>query len=427
MGLRKVRFFIFLIVCSTAPKFLAGCKGVEQTTAIDAIVEIHNLEAESHKYLLSGDLDNSDAALDSALDTVNSLSSLNSFYANGLYIDQARIIASKGWVSLLKSEFSQAREYYELAFSALTSGQAQHRSYLHNAQLEHQNLMVFAGAVGQFNAQIATSPTGHALGTAMRRMANLILGQLDYDVEDIEFTFEDLRTSSDGIRITVLPTAPPLSLIGRLEDKGGGFCSAALAGPRTVLTNAHCISSESSSSETGLWLFKNRDSMRVHFEGLNVHDTVQVVAVETSGRNLAQGGWKKGDWSNDWAILTLARHPLNRTHLKTVEETTLLGSGAELAMAGFSSDQSDGRYLSIHWKCRIKDINGGYYQDTCRSAGGSSGAPVFLITDNFSDIQIIGLHAFRSNSGPAGGGGGPLLVGEFRKALEKVLSENDGI
>ena len=169
------------------------------------------------------------------------------------------------------------------------------------------------------------------------------------------------------------------------------------------------------------------------FESVEIPDVVSVRDVIFSEDVQELQGWAYQDWKNDWAILQLTRHPVRRGYLGVIESVRDLEPGDKVLMAGYSSDQSDGRFLSLHWKCNYKGTteNGAVVTNSCRGAPGASGSPLLLASNDGRRFFVFGVHSYghrgafnMSDTTPVSGvtRGGPA-VDQFYDALKSLLSK----
>ena len=230
---------------------------------------------------------------------------------------------------------------------------------------------------------------------------------------------DSLGIDYDGVRMTVLPTIGPLSRIARLVSEGGS-CTASLVGNRLALTNAHCVTSFDQEGDTGIpkgeWSILQGD-IRLVFDGLYAPDQVRVTGVTFNGGDrwiVAQDN----DFSDDWAILNLDRHPVGRGWFGVAETAPL--ESEHVFVPGHSGDLNDGRFITVQWNCY------GYateeepiFHHVCKTSSGSSGSPILMSSGPLKLDYIVGLNAFGpvdetdDNAGPRGG----PSVEQFRNAI----------
>nr|WP_269331486.1 serine protease [Futiania mangrovii]MCP1335545.1 serine protease [Futiania mangrovii] len=228
---------------------------------------------------------------------------------------------------------------------------------------------------------------------------------------------EQTGIDPDGIRITLMPAYDPLTNIGRLVSPEG-TCTASLVGPALALTNAHCVTSyprQSRSVRAGRWPASTRD-IHILFEGLYLPDRVRVVDVTLNDG----ASWRvryDGDYSNDWALLELDRHPAGRGWFGTADLSR--SEAHRIFIAGHSGDLNDGRFLTVHWDC-LGTLKGGspILHHSCATAPGSSGTPILLTQGDRKHHYIVALNAFKYEDA---GGGGPRTR-QFQDAVNSKLA-----
>ncbi|GAA3538980.1 trypsin-like serine peptidase [Zobellella aerophila] len=412
----------FTLVLTTA--ILVGCAGYGTTQS--GLANKIRVESLKEKSALQ---DYTDGKYDMAItkwkeiaENLNNeaTSQKNSYFTDIRYLDKARILSNIAWSHLTNNNIEIARLYYEDAFNTLYDGEHSHKMILHNSKINEISNMTTMKAISEINMQLASDNISKHISSVAYNYSSQELNDKKFlqPVTPPKF-FDDIEDrTSDGIRLNVLPSIPPLLNIGKL-DTGGGRCTASLIGYRIALTNSHCVTS-GEEKRGKIWILKDFSKMRLNFESVEIPDSVKVVNVIYSQKNKRRGGWLYKDYSQDWAFLVLERHPIKRGHLGITSKISDLKNN-KFFLAGYSADQSDGRLLSLHWGCSLlrTHTKNRIYDTNCRSNPGASGSPLLLINGNNKHVYIAGLHAFGKHSTP-GTAGGLTTVNFDKEYLELV-------
>ena len=420
---------------------VSGCvvgTGLKEETLYNKIVSNYDLESEAiHSFYKNDDK----GAIEIWTKLVEILlkekaNNESAFYANMRYVDLARLYSNIGWAYLINDDINNARVAYNNAFETLSSGDDGHKKALVASRQAMAEEIQSMKTLATLLSVLGASSQNASIRFSAQMLYNYIstLGPPpDFMAEKRSpKLFEGLdKRTSDGVRINILPSVSPLINIGRLRDSNSS-CTVSLIGHGLGLTAAHCVTSGEKTSGT-IWGFTEPTELTVFFESVEIPDVVSVRDVIFSVDVQELQGWAFQDWKNDWAILQLTRHPVRRGYLGVIESVSGLEPGDKVIKVGYSSDQSDGRFLSLHWKCNFRGTteNGTVVTDSCRSASGSSGAPLLLASNDGRRFFVYGVNTYSregafnlSDSTPISGvaGGGPA-VNQFYDTLKSLLSK----
>ena len=239
-------------------------------------------------------------------------------------------------------------------------------------------------------------------------------------------------------RVQVASDQYPWSAIGRINVPLGRnriACTGTLTGPRQVVTAAHCLFN----SMVNQWAKPGS----VHFvlgqsggEKFLSHSAVDSFVTSPDFKFKLEDRPRYDQIAadmikNDWAILTL-HDTLNAKPIPILPfhgvDPPALGSGAEIALAGYGIDHA--YVLSVHRGCsaRIDSSDSGTIVHTCDSAHGESGGPILLLRDG--DASLIGIHSvsiqqFESQVGYRALAGKGAAASQFAKAAAAAAGSKE--
>jgi protease YdgD len=190
----------------------------------------------------------------------------------------------------------------------------------------------------------------------------------------------------------------PWRSIGKLQAVAGGLretCTAALIGPRTVVTAAHCL--------FNIRTRRNFPPSSVHFllglEGSRFTSaTIAESFVAAPGYNPEEPGDTRG---NDWALVFLATSLQNQQPLALAPAVP--APGTAVMVGGYGQDNPN--VLTADTDCQLT----GFLRDAgghpllvhdCRAVRGVSGAP--LLVQLGSTWVIAGVNVARTQTGSRG-------------------------
>jgi V8-like Glu-specific endopeptidase len=170
--------------------------------------------------------------------------------------------------------------------------------------------------------------------------------------------------------------------VGRLDIRGKGFCTAALIRDRLILTAAHCLY-DSDGSLIAPERFEFRAGLRAG----------RAAATRAVSRAIAHPDYDfDGDATNaeevamDIAVLELDK-PIRNTRIRPYLIAQRPLTGDEVGVVSYGRGREDAP--SLQEVCSVLGRQTGVIVMTCDVEYGSSGSPVFLMTDGETRIASV--------------------------------------
>lgn len=170
--------------------------------------------------------------------------------------------------------------------------------------------------------------------------------------------------------------------VGRLDINGAGFCTAALIRDRLLLTAAHCVY-----DQADLPIPAEKFLFQAGLRNGRADATRSIVRVVAHPDYKPDGPSAKiGGVANDIAVLELSQ-PIRYVGVQPFPVAARPNRGDEVAIVSYGRDRSEAP--SLQESCTILSrVNGALVMD-CEAEFGSSGAPVFQITNGRAQIVSV--------------------------------------
>ena len=198
------------------------------------------------------------------------------------------------------------------------------------------------------------------------------------------------------------------SAVGILRVRGGGWCSAALIDPSTVLTAAHCVYPEGGDRPFPPEAIQFNAGWR---DGVTaaVRDVVRIVAHRDYD---PKKPYTTPNIASDIAIVELDA-PIPADVAASYPLLDRVRTGAPVSVVSFSGRRSD--VASINESCSVNSRDKDILMLSCESYSGMSGAPIFTFVND--KPQIVALISGRRISFDGANNGIALAI---RAPLDRV-------
>jgi protease YdgD len=192
---------------------------------------------------------------------------------------------------------------------------------------------------------------------------------------------------------------PPWNSVGKLQAVSGSLrttCTAALIGPRTVLSAAHCLFN----ARTGRYFVPGSLHFVAALEGGAFAAAALARSIEPApDYDPSEPRHTRG---SDWAVIELAG-PVSSAGPPLPLAPAVPAAGTEVMVGGYAQDNPN--VLTADTFCRVtglaEDARGRrLLRHDCAATHGVSGAPLLVRTD--AGWTIVGINVARSRSGDVG-------------------------
>lgn len=360
--------FNTLALILIAGNLLSGCMSLPKPDEED-LVEVPKL---IHQYKDQVKNETFDEAIQTLLVAKNKVTS-NGKFAGGegaFFRDEAQFTALIGHIEFSRSNLNEAASKWHDSFEIQLNG------LKNQYEIDQKNQRI--------NDLLGTGLSESAAKSSAQKTGEK---SYSYTVYNTKLPNPKMLTAgmpdSSVMRVPVAVEAPPFDNIVKLSNLRSS-CTATMVSPWIAISAAHCMSQSGEAINPKLMTLKR--------EGIFATSAMKVLKYFT--HNGENKGWDKSR-KNDWLILvTESRYDKTGNFPKVLENVPdAVAAGDEKVMlAGYSSDLSQGYYLTLHYGCTFKQdqfMDIGIYLSNCENAKGSSGAAVMRTRPPY---EIVAIH-----------------------------------
>ena len=316
------------------------------------------------------------------------------YFAGQLYVDHAEFQSNVALMALLDRNPEAARAGFLEVPNVLRDGFVGYRDYVERSNAGREAAAVlFTLAMAALAFYGAAEGGSAELGSELGRTAGDAIDSYweNYGPIDTETLTPagPTRVDSDFVRMPFFPNVSHMQALGRVQwTNGQASCTGAFIRPRIVLTAAHCVVDD---------YFRRLAPRQVQFEKWGLVSRSAVLEdrphlIYKITEIIVPSGYShEQDWQDDWALLVTAEE--SGSHFGWLGEPWLVDEGDLLAIAGFNGDINDGRIMTLDYGCPLDEIGeNAIYVFSCKTFGGSSGAPILLAGNTYHLTHVVGVN-----------------------------------
>ena len=314
------------------------------------------------------------------------------YYAGQLYVDHAAYQSNVALMALMARDPAGARAGFLDVPTVMREGFFGYRDYVERTNDGRATLAMVLSI-----AAIALAASGgHSSPEASQQLAESAGNAIESVWENLGpidtatlAPVGPIRVDTDFVRMPFFPNVSHMQALGRVQwTNGSAACTGAFVRPRIVLTAAHCVVTDS---------MRRLRPQEVRFEKWGLVDRDAVIedrpyrTYRVTEIVVPRGYDHHEDWQDDWALLVTAQKSAN--HFGWLGEPWRVRPGSPLAIAGYSADVNEGRIMTLDYGCPLDEIGeGAVYYFSCKTFGGSSGAPILLAGNAFHLTHVVGVN-----------------------------------